>query len=156
MMTRPASILSIGALAIIHILLFFLLMPFTLQMDIPNWWYPLFGENTFSAISWMQISHSIAVILAAIPPAVIIILIYPHIKYRIAVLVASGLTLIIAYDVFRSILDFGMQDSIGFHISTVTDILKTIPIMIFVVFFVALFFHNNKKRNEIDLSLIHI
>jgi len=127
-------------------------MPFTLQMDLPSWWYPLFGENAISAVTWAQISHSIAVILAAVPPAIIIILIYPHKKYRVAALVASGLTLVMAYDVLRGILLFGIQGSKLSHISHVIDILKSIPIMFCVVFFIALFFRANKKSNAIDGS----
>jgi len=152
-MSKTSSIFLIAGMALSHILLFFIFMPITLQLDIPSWWYPLLGENAFSAISWMQISHSIGVVFAAVPFAIMIVLIYPHVKYRVAVLVASGLTLVIGLDLFRSVIDFGLQNSFGVRISHAIDVLKSVPLMVGLVFICSLFIHTNKKRNEMDGSV---
>ena len=108
----------------------------------------MFGENAFSAISWAQIAHSLSVLAAAVPTALIIVLVYPLSKYRIAMMVAAVLAFYIGYDLVRGVIEFGLPNSIAVGISHIFDFVKVFLIMVLAVFLLSFVTHTKKFKYE--------
>ncbi len=108
----------------------------------------MFGKNVFSAISWAQIAHSLSVLAAAVPAALIIVLVYPLSKYRIAMMVAAVLAFYIGYDLVIGVIEFGLPNSIAVGISHIFDFVKVFLIMVLAVFLLSFVTHTDKFKYE--------
>ncbi len=80
--------------------LWLLLMFLRVPMETPAWWYPALGKNSASAILWMQIEHSVNLLIAGLPVAIAIAYNFPS-NWKIATLfVALVPAIVMAYDIF--------------------------------------------------------
>ena len=131
----------------INLFMFLAVVPYASAISTPSWWYELLGENAFSVITWMQITHSLSVLAGVIPVALILVLVYPQTKYTIAMIVAATLAVYISYYAVRGIVQFGLQDSLGLLISHLLDFIKVFAIMLLAVFVLNLAVHPYKLRN---------
>ena len=86
-------------LASVYFILFAYLSSLTMTVDIPEWWYPTFGRNNVSAVAWMQIVHSLGVILGAIPIAGLLVLSFKPNWNRMALTIALLASLVMLLDV---------------------------------------------------------
>ena len=128
-------------------------MQCTLPLEHPSWWYGILGENSFSALLWVQFAHSLSVFGAAIPVAVGIVFLFPEKKYLIGLIVASFLAAVFLFDILRGLWLFESAYS-GFHmISSSLDVVKLFFILFLVVYVFAILKPTNKTRNEMDGSV---
>ena len=146
-MLSRINVLLIGVLALSYVIFFFIFMPITLPLEQPGWWNNVLGETRFSAILWAQLVHSLGMMMAAVPAALIIVRVFPFSKYWAATAVAAGLNLVLCYDLLRSYTMFGLPDSKAIQISHLIDMLKVIPIMFITVFMLAIVLHTNELKN---------
>ena len=147
------SVAIIIFLGVSYVLLFFLFMQYTLPLEHPSWWYGILGENSFSALLWVQFAHSLSVFGAAIPVAVGIVYLFPEKKYLIGLIVASFLAAVFLFDILRGLWLFESAYS-GFHmISSSLDVVKLFFILFLVVYVFAILKPTNKTRNEMDGSV---
>jgi hypothetical protein len=82
-----------------YLLLIWILIGYTAAIDIPEWWYPTFGRTGPSAIAWMQVAHTLGVVVAAIPVAGGIAFLARQQAMRIAYIAAGSAMAFIIYDV---------------------------------------------------------
>ena len=84
-------------LAGVYWLLFAFILSHTAAIGPPNWWYPTFGQNNASAITWLQITHSLGVISGAFPVAYVIVKFFPQTVLRISLVTGSlaGTTMLV-------------------------------------------------------------
>ena len=147
------SVAIIIFLGVSYVLLFFLFMQYTLPLEHPSWWYGILGENSFSALLWVQFAHSLSVFGAAIPVAVGIVYLFPEKKYLIGLIVASFLAAVFLFDILRGLWLFESAYS-GFHMrSSSLDVVKLFFILFLVVYVFAILKPTNKTRNEMDGSV---
>jgi hypothetical protein len=98
---RLKELMSALLFAAAYWLLFAFLIGYTVRLGSPNWWYPAFGQNNVSAITWMQIVHTLGVIGGAIPVAVAIVYLFPKKSLRISFVVAGVACVVMLYDAIR-------------------------------------------------------
>lgn len=125
------------------ILLFFLyryLLIFSLAyapviLTMPDWWYGVFGLNSLSAISYMQIIHFIGLLAASIPIAGILMLFKRKSALWMAVLLGIFLTLEMLWEYFSSSLP--VASTLSQLLSMTLDIVKlllTLPLITWFIF----------------------
>lgn len=120
----------------IYILFFVYFVGRTLTWGDPTAWYEFWGRSNASAVSWLQIFHSIGVILAALPIAAFIAWRYQSDWFRptlIVAIVASSYTL---FDQLRAawlLADVNAQLRAWHLVSGVIDVVKVGLIFILVV-----------------------
>ena len=139
-------------LGVSYVLLFFLFIPYTLPLEQPSWWYGILGENSFSALLWVQFAHSLSVLGAAIPVAVGIVCLFPERKYQICLIVASFLAVVFLFDILRGLWLLESAYSEFHIISSSIDLVKLFFILFLAVYVFAILKPSKKTRNEMDGS----
>ena len=120
----------------VYILLFGYLVGRTLTWGDPTAWYEFWGQGNVSAVSWMQILHSIGVVLAALPIAVFIALRYRSDWFRPALVVAIVASSYVLFEQLRGawlLAEDQVQRSVWSLASGAIDIVKVGLIFVLVV-----------------------
>lgn len=123
------------------------------MIGMPDWWYPTFGENAVSAVTWMQISHSLCVISGAFPVAYVVVKFFPQTMLRISLLTASFAGVVMLVHVIRVHLysaKFPSSANEAIHlVSSILDVVK-IPLLLLVI--VWIISRVLPPNNSLDLS----
>lgn len=93
-------------------------------------WLSIFGENTASAIAYMQLVHFVGLLAASIPVALILVIFQPKVAVPISILIALILTIWVLYSTVAASPD--ASDSLTQFVSTILDAFKfmfTLPLL---------------------------
>jgi hypothetical protein len=83
-------VISIALLSVTYALLLALIAPYANYLiKIPEWWYPTFGRNNFSALVWLHLVSGVFVIACAVPISAIIVRLFPDDWARVAIWVGT-------------------------------------------------------------------
>ena len=118
-----------------YVLLFSYLIGYTVTWGDPASWYDFWGRSNASAVSWMQIFHSIGVVLAALPIAVLLAWRYQSNWLRPSLIVAIIGSSFMLFDQIRGawlLSDLDIQPETYLLVSGVIDIVKVGAILVIV------------------------
>ena len=119
----------------VYILLTGFLAGYTATWGDPTWWYQFWESSASSAVSWMQIVHSLGVVLAALPIAGLLAW-----KYRTAWIPPTSIAAILASFLFMLdqilgtwlLIDMDIQPTTCHLLSGGIDTVKVGLILIFI------------------------
>jgi len=138
-------------LGAVYTFLFLTSLQYTIRIDIPNWWLPMFGENSYAAIAWMQTSHSTGVLVAAFPVAFIIAYFYNQNWFRVAVIAALIPTGVVVFDVISGYYIIALREEMELRLlhilSSIIDVIKIGLILFLLVYFFSRIIPSNKRVN---------
>ena len=132
-----------------YLCLWLLLMSNRLPLSLPDWWYPALGVNDFSAITWMQLDHSLNLVIAGVPVAITIAWRLRSDWKRASLLASVVPTLVMLYDALRGYFGNPHADeiliSLASVVSTCIDVIKVSAILYVLVFITIRLWPSNKQ-----------
>jgi hypothetical protein len=138
-------------LSAVYTFLFIASLQYNIPVDIPNWWLPMFGENSYAALAWIHTSHLPRVLAAAFPIAFIIAYFFNQNWLRVAAVAASIPTGVVAFDAIRGHYNIALHEemelTLPLILSSIIDVIKIGLILILLVYFFSRIIPSNKRVN---------
>ena len=126
-MTRKTA-LSIPLLSVAYAVLIALVTPYSNYLiKMPDWWYPMFGQNGFSGLLWLHIPSAIFLSACALPIAAIVVRAFPGNWVKVSTLVGVLATAFVLTPAIRLIISDSLYDqplSSVFLLSMAIDLIK--------------------------------
>lgn len=137
---------SLGAL---YLCLWLILIYIRMPLSLPDWWDPTFGVSAFSAITWMQLDHSLNLVLAGTPVAIAIAWLLRSDWKRASLLASVIPTSLMLYDALRAYFGNPHNHEISFSlahvISSFIDVAKISAILYVLVLMAIRLLPSNKQ-----------
>ena len=127
---------------------YYALIPFGLAVTnwihMPDWWYPSLGKNNISALIWLQLEHTVGIIVASLPVAALVNVVAKSDWWRITLLSAFIATTIFALDVNLLRLWEVSRNTSTTFVSGLIDVAKIFVVFVCLAYLIRLVMLPNK------------